>query len=140
MDPGAIVVVSFVIVGAIVSLVVLAGMGDQKPSTTTKSTKRSERYDRIWTELEGQSGKALKNLNVLAASRGGGKSYMAAYQQGYQKGHQNGYQEGALTLSSSTYQMSKTIHCSSLIMNSTSYTQLKVLTRQLQMTDHDSKA
>ena len=89
MDPWAMVILAIVIVGGICALVALPALGEQKPSTSTKSTKRSERYDRIWVEVEAGN---KKNLNVLvaSASRSGGKSYMAAYQQGYQKGYQEG--------------------------------------------------
>ena len=94
MDPGAIVAVSLLFVGGISLPIVLSILEEQKSSTTTKSTKRSERYDRIWTEVEAKGGKIPKSLNVLVASRGSGKSYGAAYRQGYLVGHQRGYEVG----------------------------------------------
>ena len=89
MDPTAMVIIAAVIVGAIGGLVLLAVAGDQNPSSSSKSTTRSERYDRIFATVETKGVKPHK-VSVIAASRGGGKSYAAAYGLGYQKGYQEG--------------------------------------------------
>jgi hypothetical protein len=87
MDPIAIVIVAIIIVAAVGGLVFSMIAGDLKPSTKPPSASK---YDAVWEVLDAAGGIQQKKLNMIAAPRGHGKSFVVAYRQGYQKGYQEG--------------------------------------------------